>query len=228
MEKSIKWQTTLAPIISFTCVFMALRLFPTSDILSKNAAIILAIACYILGFLITLYYCGAFLKEQWNAFKLHKWTKFLWIIAGYAFTLVLITYIRKAVTALAPIPTTPLAEAVAQPEISMLLLSMTLPLLAPFYEEIVFRFAIFKQLSANTASKILMAIVSAVAFGLIHYGSFSSLLGTIPYMFVGLFFCWVYYKTNNIFYSILIHLLLNWINTLMSLVGLLLVNHLGG
>ena len=228
MERINARKTILVPLISFTLVFIALKLFPEISIFPGKTALIPAITCYILGFSISIYCCKDFLQAQWKDFSQLKSTKYLWILAGYVLTILITTLSRKAVLLIFPTDSGALAEDSANPQIWMLLLSSLLPLLAPLYEELVFRHALFKQVATSTIAKILMALVSSIAFGLIHYSNLGSIIGTIPYMLVGLFFCWIYYKTNNIFYSIFVHLLLNWINTFMGIIGLLALSLING
>lgn len=66
-----------------------------------------------------------------------------------------------------------------------------------------------------------MAIISSILFGAIHFYNFNSIVATIPYMFIGLYFCIIYYFKMNIMYTIIPHMLLNWMNVILGIVGYL-------
>ena len=97
----------------------------------------------------------------------------------------------------------------------------TLPaLLAPFFEELAFRNNLFFKFRNSPIFYIIMAVVSSILFEAIHYYNFDSLIATIPYMAIGLYYCIIYHFKKNIFYTIFPHLLLNWMNTFLSIIGL--------
>ena len=82
--------------------------------------------------------------------------------------------------------------------------------IAPFIEEIVFR----KTFKDAIKSKIPFILTSGLFFGTIHVlssisTSLLSLLYIIPYSALGICFGIIYYKTDNIFSTIFIHMLHN-------------------
>lgn len=81
-------------------------------------------------------------------------------------------------------------------------------LFAPIVEEVIFRYIIFGYIQ-NRSKKfsILAAISSSILFAAGHL-SLSLFLG---YFFVGLVLCHYYYKTETLYTSILIHIILNFI-----------------
>ncbi len=91
-------------------------------------------------------------------------------------------------------------------------------ILAPIYEELLFRGLVFRSLSRY--SLILAHTVSAVTFGLLHtytyilQGDLVQLIHTIPYALMGLAFSIGYAKTGNIYVSIAIHALNNFVSFL--------------
>ena len=89
--------------------------------------------------------------------------------------------------------------------------------IAPFTEEIVFR----KTFKNAIQSKIPFILISGIAFGAIHIiSSFDNPLGLlyiIPYSALGIAFGAIYYKTDNIFSTISIHMLHNGILVLLKL-----------
>ena len=92
-------------------------------------------------------------------------------------------------------------------------------ILAPFTEEIIFRKA-FKE---NFKEKILFVLMSGIVFGSLHVISavttLYDYLYIIPYSALGIAFAYLYYKTNNIFSSIFVHMLHNGILTVLSIIG---------
>lgn len=91
--------------------------------------------------------------------------------------------------------------------------------LAPFTEEMIFRKA-FRDVFPKKMEYILL---SGIIFGALHViSSVTSLydyLYIIPYSSLGIAFAALYYKTDNIFTSIFVHMLHNGILTILSIVG---------
>lgn len=100
-----------------------------------------------------------------------------------------------------------------------LLMSLSAVMLAPYYEEMLFRLG-FKKCINN---KKIFILVSGSLFGLIHifptdlhFGV--ALIQSIPYVMMGVCLAYFYQKYNNIFYSILVH----FYNNLFSVIFILL------
>ena len=97
-----------------------------------------------------------------------------------------------------------------------LLYGLLLSLIIPYIEEIVFRLSFKKSINNN----IIFIILSSTIFGLLHIITFTKiieLLYIIPYFILGLTFSTIYTKTNNIFCSIISHILNNTITVLVIL-----------
>ena len=91
--------------------------------------------------------------------------------------------------------------------------------LAPFVEEIVFR----KSLQDCFNNKTIYIILSGLLFGLVHvFGSSNAYeyLLIIPYGALGLMFAKTVSETNNIYCSIMMHMLHNFFLTLIAIGGL--------
>lgn len=84
-------------------------------------------------------------------------------------------------------------------------------IIGPIIEELVFRKAFIDVLS-RYGDRVAI-IFSAVAFGLFH-GNFSQVFYATA---IGLIFGYVYTKTSNILYTILLHILINFMGTVPSL-----------
>ena len=90
---------------------------------------------------------------------------------------------------------------------------------APIVEEIIFR-KTFKNIFKN---KYLFIILSGLIFGLIHLSftkiNFNELLMIIPYVLMGISFSYIYYKSDNIFTTIILHSTHNLILLIIQFIG---------
>lgn len=84
------------------------------------------------------------------------------------------------------------------------LLVFSIVIFAPVTEEFVFRKAIFSQLNVTAIGTVGSAVISALLFAIIHFDGHM-----LVYASLGLWFSYLYYKTNNIFTSMLAHGLMN-------------------
>ena len=100
---------------------------------------------------------------------------------------------------------------------SPLLMVISTAILAPFYEEVLFRLGINKVLK----NKYLFIIISGMIFGFMHVFPLDDgvtlalgMMQSINYVTMGIFLSYTYYKTDNIFISIGIHFLNNLLSVL--------------
>ena len=86
---------------------------------------------------------------------------------------------------------------------------------APFVEEMIFR----KCIRNIIHNKYLFIIISGFAFGILHISDFSigQILMGIPYIIMGIDFAYIYYKTDNIYTTMIFHLCHNLILFLIQL-----------
>ena len=98
-----------------------------------------------------------------------------------------------------------------------ILMLISSSILAPFYEEGLFRLG-FKKIIHN---KWLFIIISGALFGLLHIFPLDEgvsltigIIQSISYVTMGMFLSYIYYKTDNIYISIGVHLLNNFISML--------------
>lgn len=87
---------------------------------------------------------------------------------------------------------------------------------APFVEEMIFR----KNIRNIFHNKYLFIIISGFAFGILHISDFSiaQILMGIPYIIMGIDFAYIYYKTDNIYTTMIFHLCHNLILFLVQLI----------
>ena len=80
---------------------------------------------------------------------------------------------------------------------------LSVGILGPIVEELVFRYGIFKQL--EKINYIFAIVISSFLFGIMHM----NLVQSTYAMLLGVLFAFVYYKTNNLIYPILLHVGIN-------------------
>lgn len=87
---------------------------------------------------------------------------------------------------------------------------------APITEEIIFRMLPKKLIKID----FIFILISGITFGLIHtIGGNNELILSIPYMIMGISFAYIYNKSNNIFTTIIIHSMHNFILILLQFLG---------
>ncbi|WP_025744109.1 CPBP family intramembrane glutamic endopeptidase [Aquimarina pacifica] len=89
--------------------------------------------------------------------------------------------------------------------LSVLYRGISVLIIAPIFEELFFRKFLFGKV-LKKHSLTLSIIVSSICFSLIHLPSYRNLLPTFIF---GIIACLIYNKTNNIFYTIILHFLTN-------------------
>jgi len=114
-------------------------------------------------------------------------------------------------------------EEIVQEQIKKLPLYMLIStsITAPFTEEVVFR----KSIRDVFTNKYLYIIMSFLLFGGVHVLSSNSLLEIlyiIPYGTFGAVFAYMYYKTNNIYTSMFIHFIHNFLIVILSIIQVFL------
>ena len=98
--------------------------------------------------------------------------------------------------------------------ISIIYKGISALIIAPIFEELLFRKYMYTELLKKYSSN-LSIVISSIFFTLIHLPSYRNL---IPTFIFGIICCLIYRKTKNIFYTIILHFLAN-------LTVLILVNY---
>ncbi|MCL1948882.1 MAG: CPBP family intramembrane metalloprotease [Turicibacter sp.] len=101
-----------------------------------------------------------------------------------------------------------------------LMMAATTVLLAPLVEELIFRKTLMGSMKKLPA--VLSILISSMLFGLIHVVSGGDYIFIIPYMAMGIPLGWSYYKNQNIWFPIGIHMMQNLFSTLVLLLSGLL------
>lgn len=92
-----------------------------------------------------------------------------------------------------------------KPTISIIYNGISVLIIAPIFEELLFRKYMYSELLKKYSSN-LSIVISSIFFSLIHLPSYRNL---IPTFIFGIVCCLVYRKTKNIFYTIILHFLAN-------------------
>lgn len=103
----------------------------------------------------------------------------------------------------------PIEETISNFEINIftiLIEIITTCLFAPIFEEIIFRFGLYGYLKKKIKSNWINMILTSILFSFIH---FYGIDGFIIIFVISLLWNYIYFKTNNLLYSIVLHFLHN-------------------
>lgn len=192
---------------------------------NKLLAITVNLSIFFAGFLIMLFLFKDVLKEQWKLYKKNKlWLKLflniISVIGAFGILAVTKSLINKPLSINDP-------DALSFSMISIMLISSIQPFIAPFAEELTFRYLLFQKIPKGIL-KIGMLFVSSILFGLIHINNFNGdWMQTIPYMIIGVYFALICYFFKNIWGSIITHWIFNSINSIVPALGLFIAKLFG-
>lgn len=178
---------------------------------------------FVVGFFVMIFLFKDFLKSQWQLYRQKLWKRLainvLLAVGVYGLLALSRTILPKTLAAGAEVNT--------NTNIVWMLLTMLLPLIAPFSEELTFRYLLFGKVHPKPF-KIVMFFVSSILFGLIHLQNFGgNWVLTIPYMVIGAYFALIYHFFDNIWGSIMTHWMFNAFNTILPVLFLLILKLFG-
>lgn len=210
------WGLTVIPaelLISFLIFKVVLH--------DPNATVALVINLIIFGcgLGVMLYLFGPVLKAQWQLYKKRLFLKLLLNIILTLGCFLILSFTRGLMgNTLAANP----LDSVTYDALFLMIIASIQPLMAPFSEELTFRYLLFLKIKPGVL-KVVMFFVSSILFGLIHYFNFNgSAIDTVPYMVVGAYFALISYGFKNIWGSIFTHFFFNASNALLPALALLL------
>lgn len=201
------WALLIIPLELIIGNFVGQLNFINTD---KNISSAFVIFLSILAFSIMIFAFRKFLISQWLLY----WTKWGWLkfiinIGLVYFATFILSLTRTFISSLTVNPKQLLITTGLT-----LLLNAIPPFLAPFTEELTFRYLLFGKFSKKSI-KWTMFLISSVLFGLIHLANFNgNIIQTIPYMIIGAYFSLIYFFYNNIWGSIFTHWMFNTMNAL--------------
>ncbi len=105
---------------------------------------------------------------------------------------------------------------------SSFLLIPVLCVIGPVVEELVFRGALQGSLAKLKMPKILSVIIAGTLFGLIHVMEAGDYIQLPAYLFGGLAFGFIYFKSENIYVSMSVHIIYNSVSIWLSYIYILL------
>ena len=103
------------------------------------------------------------------------------------------------------IPMKHMTTAIPDDVLSIILICVVSCTFVPFFEEIIFRFGLYKYLKIKMNYK-KAAIITSMIFALIH---FYTIDGTISLIISALLYNYSYYKKDNLLYPIIVHFFVN-------------------
>lgn len=173
------------------------------------------------------------LGRHWSKFKL-AWKRSILLIIGGAISLqIVVSFVRSYLPTNVNITETAVSPLIdpltASPGMFMILLYISFgPVMTALIEDTVFRYTLLgKTFKGRFVKKIFILILNSILFGLIHYFNFGSVIGTIPFMFAGLFLNIVYLWTRNIWHVLLIHIVNNTVLTFGALLFIVILRLIG-
>lgn len=199
------------------CLGRLLLVLPLAQ--NTTFAALLPLLIKVLSLCIIAFLYRDLLKADGNAFKRRAWLKLL-LCAGAAYA---ITWVLKGARWTLGIPqSAELLESVTDGlPLWLFIMTSLSPIMAPLTEEMIFRHALFYKFRTNKTLCAIMLIVSAFLFGAVHLGNFGgNLLLTVPYMVVGLVYNLIYFFTKNIWYTISIHFMFNFAQSVLPTIFL--------
>ena len=150
-------------------------------------------------------------KVEWKKEKMSIWELIEMIAMAYAISMIFL-FIGDFITRLISIGGSDQLNVVSSLMNSNSIWAILIPtFLAPLVEELIFRKLLIDRLH-NYGEKAVI-IFTAVCFGLFHGNLTQVLFGTCA----GLFLAYVYCKTGNVFYTLIMHIVLNATTTSLSL-----------
>ena len=174
------------------------------------------------------------LADHWAKFREHPWRNTGIVLLGAVLLQVVISAVqlllpRRAATG----DDTPalIDPVTAQGWDVVILFVVALgPLAIVMVEEAVFRHTLLVKLPwwRNRATAVIGVLLNGALFGAIHFYNFGSLLGTVPYMVVGVLMNLLYLWRRNLWLVMLIHLVNNAVLTVGGLAVLLIFRNFVG
>ena len=191
--------------------------------LSKNPKVTLlaSTALVLIGTLLMIWLFHDFLKEQWHHYRQKLFLRLLVSIILVVGAFLILQVARRMLPSELLQLRTPTGDSLQILSPSWTVLAAVIPFIAPFTEELTFRYLLLGQFSSKTW-RMMMFFVQSILFGLIHWNNFNgNVYAMIPYMVLGLYFGGIYLLSGNIWSSIIVHWMLNTMNSMLPALLLL-------
>ena len=186
---------------------------------------VLNVSVFVIGFLVIIWLFKDFLKLQWQYYKQNKLCLKLianvcLVVGAYGILALTKSFLNK------PLSIND-SNQLSSTMISLMLIGSIQPFIAPFAEELTFRYLLFGKFNSRVLKGI-MFFVSSILFGLVHINNFDGdWIQTIPYMLVGAYFAIIYSFFHNIWSNIIVHWIFNSINSVIPALFLVILKLIG-
>ena len=204
-------------MISILMILLYYSMFIYGNLIKGPILTIVNLSVFVLLFILTIMFNKTIIKNDLCKLKNDYKTNIKYIIIysiiaaiGYSVVSILVGSLLDSVVIT--------EESVA--DSNLIQVFFNLLIWAPITEELLFR----SQLNKNIKNKVLFIILSSVLFAGVHVlgngFNYVTLLSSIPYLVLGIYFALLYKKTNNIIINIVMHLLINVIGviTILSMI----------
>ena len=163
----------------------------------------------------------AMFSSNWKAFKLEPGKSVGKILGGYVMVYAALFVASYIVLLLGGTDSSANEDAIAsmfsQDPLTLVLMFLMLCVFTPIAEEVIYRKVIFGFFDRRFGP-VAAIIISGAIFGLMHVISYGDFIQAIPYVFMGAIFGYVYYwSKKNIFVTIGVHFINNFISFLFYL-----------
>jgi membrane protease YdiL (CAAX protease family) len=228
-NKTINWGKTLcAAVIPPLELFIGALLIKQAH--SDWTKAIISDLVFLVGFIIAIMLFRDVLKKDWPTFKTHIWRNLGLAILGVLASYAILTIVRSAMHLIGFGSINPFGGnllSAAMDTAALGLVGSLTALMAPFTEEIVFRHALFYQFKNQKTVMIILGILSSIYFGLVHWNNFNGdVTQMVPYMIMGGWFAFIYYKSKNIWQNIATHFIFDFL-TVAGAIVLVILTALG-
>lgn len=189
---------------------------------SNLVKVLISDSIFVIGFLIVLGLFHDVLRRDWQLYRQHLWRNLglglLSLIGTYG-----ILYLSRWGLSLFGVKMSAVAAPAAISMQAVTVIGTVPTILAPFSEEMIFRHGLFYQWKDSRILGVIMFFVSSIAFGLAHWNNFNGhLVLMIPYMCVGAWFAFIYWRSRNIWQNIMAHFFFDFPNVLAAIFLLIL------
>lgn len=203
-------------------------LFPLLHV-DKNPkiALLASTLLFLTGFLVMIYLFRDILKAQWQLFRQKLFRRLLLSILLVAGAFILLQVVRNLIPSELLQVRSSTNDSSKTLSSGWVLLAAVAPFLAPFAEELTFRYLLLGSFSSK-ALQVIMLFVQGILFGLIHWNNFNgNIYAMVPYMVIGVYFGLIYLISKNIWSSIMVHWMLNTMNSMLPALLLLILSLFG-
>ncbi len=158
-------------------------------------------------------------KKDWEDFKQNKSLRMTNIFSGFLMVYAALIAANLILTVLGQTGTSEnemlISSLFNDSPLQLFLLFLLLTVFTPIVEEVIFRKVLFGFIEPRTNYKVAI-FISGIVFGIMHVITYGDFVQSIPYIFMGLVFGYIYWKSNkNIYVVIIVHFINNFISWLL-------------